>query len=130
MEFVDCPADGCDWGPAPPSSVAGHYGGTKDGDHSGGYQACMDLLRAQGSDPDDDPDDDPDGGPEEPERAPAGSETGSQVDPPAPPEPDVPACPECGETDWFDPSEHGYDGPRDRGCPSCSTAEDWVLYNV
>lgn len=42
-------------------------------------------------------------------------------------DPGEPACPECGETDWFDPREHGVDA--DRGCPECSTAEEWTVYD-
>lgn len=41
---VECPAEGCEYGPKPPSSVAGHYQAKTDGMHPGGRQRCMDLL--------------------------------------------------------------------------------------
>lgn len=43
-EMVECPVEGCDYGPKPKTSVLGHYSGKSDGRHPGGYQKAKDLL--------------------------------------------------------------------------------------
>lgn len=145
-DLYACPAEGCDYGPLPKESVAGHYGGKCDGAHSGGYQAAVRALEAAGpveQDSDQARAAEPAGG-GEPASADAGQTdpSGEQVAAPVPePDDDGDAgCPECGETDWFDPAEtlrsqglnpEAFDaGGHDRGCPNCSTAEEWVVYDV
>jgi len=42
-DTVTCPADGCDY-TGLKQSVLGHYSGTKDGKHPGGWHKAQDLL--------------------------------------------------------------------------------------
>jgi hypothetical protein len=44
-----CPADGCNEGPLPRESIAGHYAGTRDDAHRGGWEKAKLLLEEQGS---------------------------------------------------------------------------------
>jgi len=72
---VTCPAEGCDY-TGVQSSVLGHYSGTQDDAHAGGYKTGRDLLEADSTTTtsenpvfgDIDPDADPD-----PERLPGDS---------------------------------------------------------
>lgn len=45
-EMVECPADDCEFGPAPPESVAGHFAGKRDESHAGNYQRAMSAIYA------------------------------------------------------------------------------------
>jgi len=42
-ETITCPANGCDYSGLK-QSVLGHYSGTKDGSHPGGWHKAQDLL--------------------------------------------------------------------------------------
>lgn len=47
-EMVECPVDGCDYGPKPVSSVAAHYSGKKaKTGHEGGIEKARMILREQ-----------------------------------------------------------------------------------
>jgi hypothetical protein len=49
VDLVTCPADGCDEeGPKP--SIAGHYSGSQDDRHSGGYERALFLIENADSD--------------------------------------------------------------------------------
>lgn len=62
VEMRNCPAEGCDYGPQPISSVAAHYSGTTEQpDHQGGYERAKSRLAQSDTQPDDPDPEPPDG---------------------------------------------------------------------
>ena len=44
ITVVECPADGCDY-TGPEQSVIGHYSGSRDDAHQGGYGYAQAIIR-------------------------------------------------------------------------------------
>lgn len=96
MNYIECPADGCDY-ENKPSSVFAHYSGTADDAHSGGYErARMRYEQANGEVPDDvstdneEPPAEPSDGSHDPVKdAPPAEERTDDTDP-------EDGCPDCG----------------------------------
>jgi len=88
-----CPVEGCDYD-GPKNSVASHYSGKTDGDHTGGYERAQTMLENQApadtvedespEDGSDDGGDSPGGGLQFPENPDAGADD------------DADGCPSCG----------------------------------
>ena len=102
---VTCPAEGCDY-TGVQSSVLGHYSGTQDDAHAGGYKTGRDLLETDSTtttsenpvfgdiDPDADPDPEPDTS--DNVELPCGCDSYDPSDAPDPPYKIT--CPDCGQS--------------------------------
>lgn len=122
MTKVNCPVDGCDYGPRPVKSVASHYSGKKDDAHSGGYEKAMSMLESDGgSKPDTDGTDgqtgspNQDDGPTFPEAS-SGDNGGTDTS-------EAPTDLPCGH-ESFDPSE-APDPPFRVQCDTCGAS--WTV---
>jgi len=101
---VTCPAEGCDY-TGVQSSVLGHYSGTQDDAHAGGYKTGRDLLESTDTNESENPvfgDSDPDADPEpnvetsDKLELPCGCDSYDVSDAPDPPYKIT--CPDCGQS--------------------------------
>lgn len=106
------------------SQVRGHIQGSA-GEHAGiGFQEAEDYISDardeadESAESDGDPPADPPSSPSSSEGIGVPSTAGTEQE-------DDPTCPECGGNKWFDASKAGYD----YGCPDCSDAQNWTVWN-
>jgi len=104
---VTCPAEGCDY-TGVQSSVLGHYSGTQDDAHAGGYKTGRDLLEADST------------------TTTSENPVFGDIDPDTDPEPETESVElPCG-CDSFDPSE-APQAPYKITCPDCG--QSWKVTN-